>query len=70
MKQRTRLCNNPAPVGTGANCPGNSAEAMSCNLQVCPGKWKVFQSCLRGSAYKFGGRDYGAAQKADILICY
>ena len=54
-KYRSRNCNNPAPANGGASCPGTQIEFMSCNLQVCPGKWKMFHSCLGGPGYKFGG---------------
>jgi len=38
---RTRKCNNPAPVGGGNACSGNSKETTNCNTDACPieGNW-------------------------------
>ncbi|XP_078312808.1 SCO-spondin-like [Crassostrea virginica] len=40
-KTRTRTCDNPAPIGNGAACPGSSSEDADCNTQPCPidGMW-------------------------------
>ena len=40
-KTRTRTCNNPAPIGNGAACPGSSSEDADCNTQPCPSKKEV-----------------------------
>ena len=38
MKYRTRVCDNPAPVGGGQNCQGRSEETQNCNRHPCAGK--------------------------------
>lgn len=35
-KTRTRTCDNPAPIGNGAACPGSSSDDADCNTQPCP----------------------------------
>ena len=35
---RSRLCNNPAPVGQGAACSGAATSSITCNDNVCPSK--------------------------------
>ncbi|XP_066274928.1 uncharacterized protein [Branchiostoma lanceolatum] len=44
---RSRSCDNPSPVGGGANCTGPSAEMQACDTgQPCPvnGNWSVWSS--------------------------
>ena len=37
IETRTRQCNNPAPVGNGADCEGDNSESRECNTNPCPG---------------------------------
>ena len=36
FQKRTRLCNNPKPLGGGASCPGSNSKRTEC----IPGEWK------------------------------
>ena len=45
---RTRLCNNPPPVGSGADCVGEATEP--CGEPFCPSKTDAQVS---GSCHKF-----------------
>lgn len=38
VMNRTRQCDNPAPVGDGQDCDGESEETVECNTDDCPGK--------------------------------
>ena len=40
-KQRTRICNNPAPSNNGKQCPGLSKDSVNCNEGRCPGKYTL-----------------------------
>ena len=47
---RTRACNNPAPVGEGADCEGEAEETKSCNTHECVvdgefGNWTDWTEC-------------------------
>ncbi|XP_062618604.1 SCO-spondin-like [Saccostrea cucullata] len=49
-KTRTRTCDNPAPLGNGATCPGDVSEDADCNTQPCPidgmwGSWGSWGTC-------------------------
>ncbi|XP_060063054.1 uncharacterized protein LOC132543556 [Ylistrum balloti] len=45
-KTRTRTCNNPAPVGSGAACSGSTTETTSCTIASCAidGGWSSWSS--------------------------
>ena len=45
-KRRHRSCSNPAPVGTGRQCSGNSDDTTECNTQRCTGKFLMHISYL------------------------
>ena len=34
---RTRECNNPSPLGGGADCSGKAEESKPCHVDPCPG---------------------------------
>ena len=36
-QQRTRYCNNPAPLYGGNACPGSNTDTQNCNQHNCPG---------------------------------
>lgn len=36
-KNRTRVCNNPAPKYGGLDCAGNASEVIGCGAKQCPG---------------------------------
>ena len=38
QNNRTRECNNPAPMHGGRNCDGNMTEVDVCKDKECPGK--------------------------------
>ena len=43
-KERTRVCDAPAPEGDGKNCPGfpnDGYETKNCNTQPCPSKYST-----------------------------
>ena len=35
-QMRTRICDNPTPVGAGLDCNGSDSESMDCNEPSCP----------------------------------
>ena len=37
IRSRTRLCNNPAPLNSGALCVGDGTETEECNPSPCAG---------------------------------
>ena len=42
LKNRTRECNNPAPMYGGNSCNGTNQETDTCNERKCPGKIHAF----------------------------
>ncbi|XP_057304151.1 uncharacterized protein LOC130641387 isoform X2 [Hydractinia symbiolongicarpus] len=47
-REHTRVCDNPAPVGTGAPCIGPKAESEHCNTDPCinpNGPWSNWTEC-------------------------
>ncbi|KAL3872460.1 hypothetical protein ACJMK2_040384 [Sinanodonta woodiana] len=47
---RTRHCDNPAPVGTGAHCKGPPGDVQACVTKQCPidggwSSWSIYTSC-------------------------
>lgn len=61
-KNRTRVCNNPAPKYGGLDCAGNASEVIGCSAKQCPvdGGWSAWTTtgsgcsvtCGRGSRIK------------------
>ena len=39
---RYRSCDNPKPVGNGAQCPGDHRQVAICNLQTCRGNSHLY----------------------------
>ena len=35
-QSRARSCDNPAPLGSGAKCPGLKLETQDCSKEECP----------------------------------
>merc|ERR1719232_365767 len=50
FQTRTRKCNSPAPVGSGADCEGEDIQSQLCNAEPCPDSCadatKIFQEKL------------------------
>lgn len=38
---RSRLCDNPEPVGNGTNCTGTDFDTKPCFMPHCPGEHSV-----------------------------
>ncbi|XP_063442572.1 thrombospondin-1-like [Mytilus trossulus] len=49
VQTRTRLCNDPAPVGDGAPCNGEMTSSKSCNIEACA----AFTATLPGGVYPY-----------------
>lgn len=49
----TRMCNNPAPAGNGADCIGSAYEMESCSPDSCPNDgwtaWSDWGECCEGN---------------------
>ncbi|XP_013410229.1 uncharacterized protein LOC106173605 [Lingula anatina] len=63
LRSRTRVCDNPAPVGTGKPCPGADRQTEFCFPGQCPVNggwttWEGWQSCSQtcGSGTKLRSR--------------
>lgn len=37
VHSRSRTCSNPAPLGGGKDCSGNSIESSNCDAGICAG---------------------------------
>ncbi|CAG2214170.1 HMCN [Mytilus edulis] len=49
VQERTRLCNDPTPVGDGEPCDGVDASSKSCNTETCA----AFTATLPGGVHFF-----------------
>ncbi|VDI75885.1 Hypothetical predicted protein, partial [Mytilus galloprovincialis] len=47
-KKRTRLCNNPSPIGGGLDCSADPQEFSVCSSNVCP---DISQTTILGDLY-------------------
>ena len=45
-RNRTRLCNNPAPDHGGASCEGDADNREACLVRHCPGKTNFHYWCI------------------------
>ncbi|XP_077125438.1 SCO-spondin-like [Ranitomeya variabilis] len=57
VRLRSRICNNPSPIGDGDYCEGPSNEVEPCELEPCPELISSVTNCsaIAGSAYSSCG---------------
>lgn len=55
-KNRTRVCNNPAPKYGGLDCAGNASEVIGCSAKQCPvdGGWSAWVTAGSGCSVTCG----------------
>ena len=41
IKTRSRECDDPAPVGLGEDCSGDTTETALCNTESCTGRVEI-----------------------------
>ncbi|VDI17779.1 Hypothetical predicted protein [Mytilus galloprovincialis] len=49
VQERTRLCNDPAPVGDGEPCDGVDTNSKNCNIEQCA----AFTATLTGGVHSY-----------------
>ena len=49
---QTRTCDNPTPLGSGADCAGLATQSVSCNTQACPGLLELKISSGSSDGYR------------------